>query len=289
VSDFSVEWLTMREPADHRARSAPLAARLDDWLPGRRTARILDLGCGSGSNLRWLAPRLACPQHWLVLDDDPTLLAALPAAVLRWAAGRGESARRRGGGLRIGDRVAVRARRHDLAVGLPAIAGQDVVTASALADLVSLPWLQALAARCAPAGAALLLALSYDGRVTLTPRDAGDAALRDAVNRHQQGDKGFGPALGPVATATATTLLAARGYRIVQARSDWLLGPGDAALLAALVDGWAAAAASVCGSDAGAVQAWRRRRLDAVASEDLRARVGHTDLLALPPRQRGGP
>jgi SAM-dependent methyltransferase len=283
VSGFSSEWLALREPADHRSRNARLAARLDDWLRARRRARILDLGCGTGSNLRWLAPRIARAQEWLSLDHDPALLAALPPALMRWAEARGEPAHRRDHTVAVGDRVTVRAGRHDLARALPAFAGHDLVTASALADLVSLPWLRALADRCADAGAALLLALSYDGRVTLTPRDAGDAALRDAVNRHQRGDKGFGPALGPAATATATTLLGARGYRVLQGRSDWLLGPGEASLMAALIDGWAGAAAGLCRSDAAAIAAWRRHRLAAVAGGQLRVRVGHTDLLALPP------
>ena len=106
---------------------------------------------------------------------------------------------------------------------------------------------------------------------------------RDAVNRHQRGDKGFGPALGPAATATATALLGARGYRVLQGRSDWLLGPGEASLMAALIDGWAGAAAGLCRSDAAAIAAWRRHRLAAVAGGKLRVRVGHTDLLALPP------
>ncbi len=52
--------------------------------------------------------------------------------------------------------------------------GRALVTASALLDLVSERWLRALAARCAGHGAAVLFALSYDGRIVCSPEDPDD-------------------------------------------------------------------------------------------------------------------
>ena len=81
--------------------------------------------------------------------------------------------------------------------------GRQLVTASALLDLVSEPWLCALANRCAECGAAALFALSYDGRIACSPEDPDDGAIVSLVNEHQRTDKGFGPALGPDATDAA--------------------------------------------------------------------------------------
>ncbi|MDN5934161.1 MAG: class I SAM-dependent methyltransferase, partial [Pseudonocardia sp.] len=61
------DWLALREPADAAARSTDL---LGDLAP----AVIHDLGCGTGSMLRWLAPRLPTPQHWVLHDRDTALL-----------------------------------------------------------------------------------------------------------------------------------------------------------------------------------------------------------------------
>ena len=75
----------------------------------------------------------------------------------------------------------------------------DLVTASALLDLVSETWLERLAVETAARSIPLYAALSYDGRIELTPPDPLDAAIVAAVNAHQRTDKGFGPALGPAA------------------------------------------------------------------------------------------
>src|SRR6184192_3040732 len=74
VGDFSVEWLAMREPADHAARSAALARAVAELVQPGPGLRVLDLGAGTGSNARYLAARLPRPQRWLLVDRDATLL-----------------------------------------------------------------------------------------------------------------------------------------------------------------------------------------------------------------------
>src|SRR5438874_8082377 len=68
VGDFSAGWLALREAADHAARSDRLARAAAGAIRGRTPVRIVDLGCGTGSNLRYLAPRLPPPQRWLLVD-----------------------------------------------------------------------------------------------------------------------------------------------------------------------------------------------------------------------------
>lgn len=292
MSGFSGTWLELREPADAAARSAALGTVLDQWLrrhrPGPQPLQVLDLGCGTGAGLRWLAPRLRAPQRWLLLDHDRALLAELPERLARWAAARGARVAHDGGaGLQAGPGLHARWAHAELAHALPALHGVHLLTASALLDLVSRRWLARLADACAGAGTALLLALAYDGRVALAPRHAMDPRLRDAVNGHQRRDKGFGPALGPAAAAAAAALLGARGYRVLARRSDWLLGPDQAPLARALLDGWARAATELPAIEPGELARWRRWRAARAGDPGARLRVGHVDLLALP-RHRGG-
>jgi hypothetical protein len=173
---------------------------------------------------------------------------------------------------------------HDLdSLDLSNVAG---LSAAALLDLVSGQWLERLVVLCATARLPLLFALSYDGRITLTPSDAEDENIRQAVNEHQRGDKGFGPALGPTATTVAMTLLRAQGYHVAVAASDWRLDAGDsndAALLAPLLRGWASAAGEQLPYAASrhSVASWLRRRERAIAAGALQVQVGHQDLLAL--------
>lgn len=258
MTGFAADWLALREPADAAARAGGLLAELR--LPSAdATLEIVDLGAGTGANMRWLAPRLACRQRWLLVDDDDGLLRRAPAAAAT--------------------------RRVDLAVGLPDVElpPGGLVTASALLDLVSDRWLHALAAHCSAARISVLFALTYDGRIEAAPFDDFDSDLRALVNRHQRRDKGFGPALGPAAAAATLAAFEAQGYVLRTARSDWRLEPAHAALQSALIDGWAAAAVEMAPEDEPAIERWRVRRLEHVAAGRSQLRVGHVDVVGRPP------
>ena len=293
---FSVDWLGLREPADQSARIASAKSlRLRRWAARRQGERsplqVVDLACGTGANLRALAPLLGGLQCWDVLDRDEALLAAWPERIDAWTASLGASWREEGEEIVVlgrGFQARVRRQRADLsATGLPgvAIGPGALVAGSALLDLVSEPWLRALVDRCTDARASALFALSVDGRLSWTPADPWDAQATRRFSAHQRRDKGFGPALGPLAARRALALFHAAGWRVRQARSDWRLGPG--ALQAATVAGIAAAAIEQDPDAASAADAWRARR--SAPASGARMRVGHVDLLALPPERAGCP
>jgi len=158
--------------------------------------------------------------------------------------------------------------------------GRTLVTASALLDLVSEAWLCTLAARCAEGGAAVLFALSYDGRIDCSPGDPDDGRVVTRVNEHQRIDKGFGPALGPGATDCAARCFASRGYLVRRARSDWTLPPESQELQQQLIDGWAQAATAMAPSEAAIIAGGRSRRLAHVAANRSHLIAGHEDLAA---------
>ena len=56
-------------------RARPRRAAPGDVCRRRGRPVIHDLGCGTGSMGRWLAPRLPGPQHWVLHDRDADLLA----------------------------------------------------------------------------------------------------------------------------------------------------------------------------------------------------------------------
>ena len=261
MSDFSVEWLALRQPADWRARSPLVSQAVADALKHRPLVRALDLAAGTGSNARFLAPLLAAPQQWLLVDRNPELLARA----------------RQEARFDVESRVVDLA---DLASLADLFAARDLVTASALLDLVSEPWLRSLCRMCRDRRAAVLFALTYDGRMACVPEDEEDAHIQTLINRHQRTDKGFGPALGPAAAGLTAMLFAEAGYRIVRDRSDWVLDTDDAALQRALIAGWAAAAVDTAPAGAGDIEAWRRRRISHIEANRSRLIVGHEDLAA---------
>jgi hypothetical protein len=232
----------------------------------------MDLGTGTASNIRYLAPLLAGDQLWLAVDNDPALIARQPSVLQ---------------GTDFNCRLS--SQQIDLATELDTLpfADYQLVTASALLDLVSAAWLQRLAERCAAAQATVLFALSYDGRMQFSPDEPDDGWLRDLVNRHQQGDKGFGPALGPQAAHYARTAFETLDFETRTESSDWLIKPQEQALQRELIDGWVTAAQEIAPADATRIAAWESRRRLHLAAGNSHIRVGHQDLMAWPTKAGG--
>jgi SAM-dependent methyltransferase len=280
VSGFDAAWLALREPYDHGARSAELARRFAAALAA--APYLIDLGCGTGSNLRYLGPRIRGPQRWLCVDHDPALLDAARATLTEWGTARGWPSRSDGdvltlarpdGAIAIGFALADLARD-----GLPERRDIGGVTGAALLDLVSAAWLTDLASWSSQLP--VLIALSFDGRLAFEPAAAEDRTVRERFAAHQRSDKGFGPALGADAAQDLAAALAARGWEVALAPADWRLGPADRPLLAAMLEGIVGAAGETAHDPD--LERWAALRRKQLAAGDLRLTVGHLDLLALP-------
>ena len=263
MSGFAATWLDLREPYDAAARDRGLAARLAEWCAVSADLHVVDLGSGTGSLWRWLAPRLPTSATWTLVEHDPALIAAgrqyLP--------------------LDSGPRYLAA----DLNGSLEALIGSArLVTASALLDLVSEAWVDRLADAVVARRCALYASLTYDGRLAFAPADPFDTTLCRLVNRHQRTDKGFGPALGSRATAALVRALARRGRVAITAASPWRLDRADRPIQAELAQGWREAAAVTAPEGSAAIDGWVARRLAAIEGGSAACRVGHRDLLCLP-------
>jgi hypothetical protein len=265
VSGFSAEWLALREPYDGRARNGSVLDAVAAAFAGRPSVAVVDLACGAGASLRAISPRLPQLQSWRLVDNDLGLLARTVAL--------GEPPR-----LSVNVQAVDLARDLELALDGPL----DLVTCSALLDLVSQPWLERLAIEAAARRLPVYAALSYDGQATLEPAEPFDAEMVAAVNRHQRRDKGFGPALGPQAATLAAAQFEQVGYRVVQGRSDWMFEAKDGTIQEAILAGWATAAGELGDVPLERIAAWFTRRREFIADGRARLRVGHIDVFAAP-------
>jgi SAM-dependent methyltransferase len=263
--DFSPEWLALREPADHGAVNLSVRHALIQALRGNTGVSVVDLGCGTGSNLRSLAPMIPCDQHWTLIDSDEGLLALAQSALADFDAPALASIAYRQADLSRGDFA-------------PAITGASLVTGAALFDLFSATAIDSLADAVAANRQLFAAILTYDGVAAWIPASALDERMRAAFNRHQLGDKGFGPAAGPRAASLLAQAFAKRGYRIIRGKSPWILDASHASLRAALDRGWAAAVRETGLVPESDIAEWLalRERPEAVTI------AGHEDLVALP-------
>lgn len=267
MSGFASDWLALREPYDLAARSQRLLSELAAWAQARGRLAVVDLGSGTGSNLRGTAPHLPVPQAWTLLENDERLIA--------------EGAPQLGV---PGNSVDARYERVDLARDLEqaVVEGTDLITCAAFCDLVSGPWLDRLVAVARQRRAALYIVLTYDGGWRWRPGDVFDGDVKRLFDAHQATDKGFGPALGPAAVDGLKDRLAAEGGRLMAGASDWRLGYDDHAIQTALLEGYAQAAVEMAPQLRQEIEDWQAQRARQIAAGRSEHRVGHQDLLWLP-------
>jgi hypothetical protein len=269
VIRVSPEWLALREPADAAARSSELVDRLVRRVPGDRGWVIHDLGGGTGSMGRWLAPLLPGAQHWVVHDRDAELL-ALAAQDLPGLAADGAA-------------VTVEVKHSDITRLHPNdLAGATLITTSALLDLLTESELAGLVAVCAGARCPVLLTLSVAGRVALTPAEPLDRRVAAAFDAHQRRTTERGRLLGPDAVAVAVERFVRLGADVLVRPSPWRLDASQTDLSTAWFTGWLAAACEQQAELVAESDGYARRRLAQASVGDLRVTVAHADLLVLP-------
>ena len=285
---FDGDWLDLREPYDAAARDPGLAALLASRLPQR--PRLLDLGAGTGSLLRWMAHFIDRAQAWTLVDADPELIDRAFDTIADRAESVGWAATFPGrktllvhapqGAWRVEALIA------DLShapANLP-LARVDAVVCTALCDLVSQGWIEALAAACARHRLPFYAALNVTGRERFMPPYPGDAIVARGFRRDQRRDKGFhGPALGPAAPDAIAATFAAQGYAVHRAPSDWIIDRRARLFAREIATGHGAAALAWERRAEPVIEDWIDARRAQAEDGMLSIRIGHQDILALPP------
>jgi SAM-dependent methyltransferase len=276
MSAFSCEWLDLREAADRRARCSNIADAVAARFALRDQLHIVDLGSGTGANLRATATLLPDRQAWTLVDNDPELLEMAKVKLSRWA----DSAECTGDALHLKkDRrdISVTFAHADLAHSATEYLNDSpqLVTASAFFDLVSEDYIRAFAKAVAAKGAVFYATLTYNGLQRWTPKRPADNQMIAAFHGHQMQDKGFGPAAGPLAASHLADQFRLNGYLVAEGDSSWQLERGDRMLIDELVRGHAVAVTETKAVDENTVVAW-------VNVPRAAATVGHTDIFAVP-------
>jgi hypothetical protein len=270
ILEVSGEWLALREPEDAAARSRDLALAAAALLPAGQPIVIHDLGSGTGSMMRWLAPLLPGPQTWILHDWN--------AALLEQAIDEGARPLDRDDAA-----ISVRAHTGNLADLRPIdLAGASLVTASALLDVLTSPETHAIVDACVGAGRPALLALSVTGDVRLSPRHELDSAFEDAFKAHQLREADGRRQLGRYGAPIARGMFSQAGWQVRQGTTMWRLDHRRPRLLSEWFSGWVDAAVEQDPTLRAQAEHYRRLRASQLERGELAAQVGHVDLLAWP-------
>jgi SAM-dependent methyltransferase len=283
MGGFSADWLSEREPVDHASCNNMVKRAMLDYLKAKHgktlsNLNVIDLGCGTGSNLRGLAPFLGRQQNWTLVDYDPLLLSAAREALLDWA-----------DEVIVDDDQHFEIKRNDYTIRVQFLQADlmktygevlnlkpDLITAAAFFDLVSIDWITRFAqALQSP----LYTVLTYNGVEKWLPTHPNDQAVLSAFISHQQTDKGFGSAAGPHAANALISALQDRSYHVSQGLSNWALSQSEHhTLMRLLAKGIAQAVVETAQVEQADVNEWLAARSLAEGCE-----IGHVDIFAAPP------
>ncbi len=255
---IAADWLALRRAADAAARDRALDL-VAEWVaaaPEADPLTIVDVGAGTGANSAYLESRLPRAARWVLLDHDSDLLAASVAV---------DTERVVGG---IGELDGLIRAHHP-----------QLLTCSALLDLLTAAELDELANVLVTHRVAALFSLTVDGTVQLDPPEPQDAALTAAFNAHQaRAGRPGSDAAGYLADRCARL-----GLRVRTADTPWLLDSTAAPLINRLLTERIDAVVEARPELASAAAEWLAARLALLDDGELRVRVGHLDLLITSP------
>lgn len=263
MSGFSAQWLSLREPIDHAARSDEVLRAVRRYYAGTKDLVITDIGTGTGSTIRALKPLLSQHISWHLLDNDDALLSYAKNSL---------------------EQDAMRFELVDLSVSVNTVFSQspDLITTSAFLDLVSKNWLQRLVTEITQRQIPFYAALTYDGRSGCVPEHDMDTYALECFNHHQRGDKGFGPALGPEAADVALQAFETAGYEVFSGRSDWKATEEHFEFQRALIEGWHEAVCEFAPESRKQFDEWLTFRKRLIDQGKHTVFVGHLDIFAIP-------
>jgi hypothetical protein len=223
------------------------------------TLEIIDLGAGNGANQRWLAPQLPFRQRWVHLDHDPIISRSLPLP---------------DDTMIIDDTVEALSR-----LLASRDAGRQLVTCSALLDVLTMAQLNAVCRAVIDNRVPALFSLTVTGTLWVAPSHPDDQPLLDAFNDHQ---RRAGRA-GPEAASLAAEALRAAGFDVRCQETPWqLTAASGREFVGQVLQERLYAAVSQHPGLAQAANAWLELRRSQLALGIMRVELGHGDILALP-------
>jgi hypothetical protein len=255
----------------------------------------LDLGAGTGANVRYLRDRFPTAREWTLLDRDAALLDLCPAVFMGWAEEGCRACREEGWDLEL-ESAGRPVRLRFLPGSLPSMdirdhsINVDLVTANALFDLVSESQLEAFADWLAGRRLPLLATINYRS-MAFAPAAPQDREFVGLYERHMIRPQEFGCAMGPRCAVMMIAALQRRDYVVHAGASDWRLGASDRIVIEYILDFMRGAIVELPAAPRQVehLNDWIVEKHRLCEAGRLRLQVRHVDLFARPRVLRTAP
>jgi len=207
MHEFENSWLLSREKIDSVSRNKKAIEKINKYTNFTKNLNIIDLGCGTGSNFRYLNPKILKKQSWKMIDISNLSLSYLKK------------------NIRFSQKIQnITFKNEDIIKNLEKINFKDfdIVTGSALLDIMPKEWFVEFS-KINKSTKIIYFSINYDGNFKFYPKHKDDDKIVKLFNKDQMSDKGIGKkAVGPKCTQIINKLFQ-RTHKTYVFNSDWVI------------------------------------------------------------------
>ena len=230
ANKFTTTWINLREPYDMLSRSDLLQNLYKNNKMNLK--KVIDLGGGNGSFLRWCHYKNIIYDDFLIIDNDEALLKSFYPRTKSYLSMMSLSLIKdnmmsyRIQNLKNNKDGFITLKKQDFYKSIDIINDYNLVSFSAVSDLLSKKFIKCLFDKVNK-GTNLYFSICFDGRVKWKNKNKHDKYIVSMFNQHQKQEKTTGVALGLDSIKFIKNLSTKNDYKIYIADSSWSVDSHD--------------------------------------------------------------
>lgn len=230
ANKFTTTWINLRESYDMLSRSDLLQNLYKNNKMNLK--KVIDLGGGNGSFLRWCHYKNITYDDFLIIDNDEALLKSFYSRTKSYLSMMSLSLIKdnmmsyRIQNLKNNKDGFITLKKQDFYKSIDTINDYNLVSFSAVSDLLSKKFIKCLFDKVNK-GTNLYFSICFDGRVKWKNKNKHDKYIVSMFNQHQKQEKTTGVALGLDSIKFIKNLSTKNDYKIYIADSSWSVDSHD--------------------------------------------------------------
>ena len=230
ANKFTTTWINLRESYDMLSRSDLLQNLYKNNKMNLK--KVIDLGGGNGSFLRWCHYKNIIYDDFLIIDNDEALLKSFYPRTKSYLSMMSLSLIKdnmmsyRIQNLKNNKDGFITLKKQDFYKSIDIINDYNLVSFSAVSDLLSKKFIKCLFDKI-DKGTNLYFSICFDGRVKWKNKNKHDKYIVSMFNQHQKQEKTTGVALGLNSINFIKNLSKKNDYKIYIADSSWSVDSQD--------------------------------------------------------------
>lgn len=230
TNKFSTTWINIRESYDKLSRSDLLLKQYKNNKINLK--KVIDIGGGNGSFLRWCHYKNIIYDNFLIVDNDEVLLKNFFPRTKNYLSTMSLSLMKdnmmsyRIQNLKNKEDGFITLKKQDFYESLNIINNHDLVSFSAVSDLLSKKFIKCLFNKI-DKGKKLYFSICFDGRVKWKNKHEHDKYIVSIFNQHQKQEKTIGLALGLNSINFIKNISKKNNLKMHIADSSWFINSHD--------------------------------------------------------------